>query len=182
MSSLLGLGSLLGFALSLCRRNRRVQLAHSGRKAFTRRLRDPVLAVQSGGRAAHLLEAHAQLRRDCALTLQVLRGFLERRIEPHPFIQPAPETRRIDWVISPDRQWIAWTLANQTGEGLQTITTLARADGTSPRVILTDGPDTFLRVMPLALTPTTTSRLLTRSRAIERVPSSKLSSTPSCLF
>jgi len=82
----------------------------------------------------------------------IYRAWPDGRIELHPFIQPAPETRRIDWVISPDRQWIAWTLANQTGEGLQTITTLARADGTSPRVILTDGPDTFLRVMPLALT------------------------------
>ncbi len=82
----------------------------------------------------------------------IYRAWPDGRTEPHPFIQPAPETRRIDWVVSPDRQWIAWTLANQMDGGLQTITTLARADGTQPRVLLTDGPDTFLRVVPVALT------------------------------
>lgn len=85
------------------------------------------------------------------VTRAIYRAWPDGRVESHPFIQPAPETRRIDWVISADQQWIAWTLANQTDSGLQTITTLARADGTQPRVILTDGPDTFMRVVPVAL-------------------------------
>lgn len=72
--------------------------------------------------------------------------------ETHPFIQPAPETARIDWVVSPNHEWIAWMLTNQVSGGVQTITTLARADGTAPRVILTDGPDAFVRAVPIALT------------------------------
>lgn len=72
--------------------------------------------------------------------------------ETHPFIQPAPETERIDWVVSPDHQWIAWMLTNRVSGGIQTITTLARADGTAPRVILTDGPDAFVHAVPIALT------------------------------
>ncbi len=86
------------------------------------------------------------------VTGTIYRAWPGGRIEPHPFIQPAPETRRIDWVVSPDGEWIAWTLTNAVSGGLQTITTLARADGTAPRVILTDGPDAFMRVVPLALT------------------------------
>ncbi len=83
----------------------------------------------------------------------LLRAWPDGRTEPHPFIQPAPETERIDWVVSPDRAWIAWTLTNQAEGGqLATVTTLARADGTEPRIILTDGPDAFWRVLPLALT------------------------------
>ncbi len=75
------------------------------------------------------------------------------RTELHPFIQPAPETQQIDWVVSPDQNWIAWTLANRAGGGqVVTITTLARADGTEPRVLLMDGPDAFMRIRPLALT------------------------------
>lgn len=83
----------------------------------------------------------------------LLRAWPDGRTEPHPFIQPAPETERIDWVVSPDRAWVAWTLTDRAEGGqLATVTTLARADGTEPRLILTDGPDAFWRVLPLALT------------------------------
>ncbi len=82
----------------------------------------------------------------------IYRTWEDGRTEQHPFIQPAPETRRIDWVVSPSHDWIAWTLTNQVTGGLQTITTLARADGTEPRAILTDGPDAFMRAVPVALT------------------------------
>ena len=74
-------------------------------------------------------------------------------VERHPFIQPAPETTRIDWVVSPDREWIAWMLTNEVSGGqIQTLTTRARADGTQPGIILTDGPDSFVRAVPIALT------------------------------
>ncbi|GAB4573587.1 MAG: hypothetical protein Kow0077_16440 [Anaerolineae bacterium] len=82
----------------------------------------------------------------------VYRAWPDGRVESHPFIQPAPETIRIDWVVSPNGEWLAWTLTNQTSGGLQTVTTLARTNGTEPRVILVDGPDPFLRVVPIALT------------------------------
>ncbi len=83
----------------------------------------------------------------------VFRAWPDGRTEPHPFIQPAPETVRLDWVVSPNRQWIAWTLVDRVeNDALQTVTTLTRADGTNPRVIMLDGPDAFLQVVPLALT------------------------------
>ncbi len=82
----------------------------------------------------------------------IFRAWPDGRVEPHPFIQPAPETRALDWVVSPNGEWIAWMLTNDVSGGLQSITTLARSDGTEPRVILTDGPDAFLHAVPIALT------------------------------
>ncbi len=81
------------------------------------------------------------------------RAWPDGSTEPHPFIQPIPETARIDWVVSSDGQWIAWTRTDRTADGqLTTLTTLARADGGDQRVLLQDGPDAFLHVVPLALT------------------------------
>ncbi len=86
-------------------------------------------------------------------TGDIYRLWPDGRIERHPFIQPAPETRRIDWVVSPNQQWLAWMLTNDAGGGaLQTVTTFARSDGTESRVILTDGPDAFMHAVPIALT------------------------------
>jgi hypothetical protein len=86
-------------------------------------------------------------------TKTLYRLWPDGRVEQHPFIQPAPETTQIDWVISPDRSWIAWMLTNQVSDGqLQSVTTLAHADGTEPKIILTDGPDAFVRAVPIALT------------------------------
>jgi hypothetical protein len=73
-------------------------------------------------------------------TRALYRLWPDGRTEHHPFIQPAPETERIDWVVSPDGQWIAWMLTNRQADGqLQSVTTLARWDGTQPQIILTDG-------------------------------------------
>jgi hypothetical protein len=83
----------------------------------------------------------------------IFRAWPDGRTEPHPFIQPEAETERVEWVVSPDGHWVAWTLVNRVAEGfLATVTTLVRADGTESRSLLQDGPDSFLRVMPLALT------------------------------
>ncbi len=85
------------------------------------------------------------------------RAWPDGRVEPHPFIQPIPETARIDWVVSPDGQWIAWTRTDRTADGqLTTLTTLARPDGGDQRVLLQDGPDAFLHIVPLALTDNST--------------------------
>lgn len=83
----------------------------------------------------------------------VYRAWPDGRTEPHPFIQPAAQTEAVAWVVSPDGQWVAWTLTDVTADGqLITSTSLARADGSDWRVVYTDGPDTFWRVVPLALT------------------------------
>ena len=58
----------------------------------------------------------------------------------HPFIQPAPESRRVDWAISHDQTRIAWTLTNLDGGGrLTTVTTVASIDGSDPRTVLLPG-------------------------------------------
>lgn len=88
-------------------------------------------------------------------TKALYRLWPDGRTEQHPFIQPAPQTERIDWVVSPDRLWIAWMMTNRQPDGqLQSVTTLAQRDGTRPEIILTDGPDAFVRAVPIALTDT----------------------------
>ncbi|MBN2470290.1 MAG: hypothetical protein JXN59_06145 [Anaerolineae bacterium] len=82
----------------------------------------------------------------------IFRAWPDGRIEQHPFIQPGPETRRIDWVVTPDHAWIAWMVTDAVNGGLRSVTTLARADGSEPRVILTEGPDAFMQAVPIALT------------------------------
>lgn len=83
----------------------------------------------------------------------IFRAWPDGRVEPHPFIQPTAETLAVAWAVSPDQAWIAWTLVNRAGEAdLATITTLARADGSEQRLLLTDGPDAFFHVKPVALT------------------------------
>jgi len=67
---------------------------------------------------------------------------------PHPFIQPSANTRRIDWLISPTR--IVWTLVEGETESLTTLTTVANRDGTNPHPILTDGPRSSIRALPIA--------------------------------
>jgi hypothetical protein len=71
--------------------------------------------------------------------------------EPHPFIQPDTDTRRIDWLVSPDQSLIAWTLTNgSSASALKTFTTVANLDGTNPRQVLVDGPRSGIRAMPVA--------------------------------
>ena len=75
------------------------------------------------------------------------------RVEAHPFIQPVAETQTLDWVVSPNHRWIVWLTTNRQADGtLQTVATLADAQGTTQRVILTALPDAFVQLVPLALT------------------------------
>jgi hypothetical protein len=73
--------------------------------------------------------------------------------QAHPFIQPNPLTRRIDWIVSPDQQRIAWTLTSGTPNALITETTVAGVDGTDPRRIMVDGPRDGIRALPVAFSP-----------------------------
>lgn len=68
----------------------------------------------------------------------------------HPFIQPTPETRRIDWLVSNDGRSIAWTLTEGAPTALVTTTWVAEIDGTNARQVLTDGPRDGIRAFPVA--------------------------------
>ncbi len=77
-------------------------------------------------------------------------AYPDGRVQEHPFIQPAGDTRRVDWLVSPDASQIAWTLTSGTSTGLTTVTTLANLDGTNPRQVLVDGPRNSIRALPVA--------------------------------
>lgn len=71
----------------------------------------------------------------------------------HPFIQPTPEARRIDWLVTPNYRRIAWTVTTGTSNALTTTTTIANIDGTDPLTILIDGTRDGIRAMPIAFNP-----------------------------
>ncbi|MFZ4816150.1 MAG: hypothetical protein ACOYL5_16575 [Phototrophicaceae bacterium] len=78
--------------------------------------------------------------------------------QPHPFIQPSGNTRRIDWVVSPDNSKIAWTLVEPTPDGLLTTqTTVASLDGTNPIVALADVPRDGIRAQPISFSADNTT-------------------------
>ncbi|NWG17461.1 MAG: hypothetical protein HXY41_12580 [Chloroflexi bacterium] len=70
-------------------------------------------------------------------------------VTEHPFIQPGNDTRRVDWLVSPDHSLLAWTLTGGD-TGLTTITTVANLNGTNPRQVLVDGPREGIRALPVA--------------------------------
>lgn len=81
---------------------------------------------------------------------RVAQIFPDGAVEPHPFIQPGPQTRRVDWMISGNQQYIAWTLTEGPLNSLITTTTVANIDGTNARQVLVDGPRNGIRAMPVA--------------------------------
>lgn len=77
---------------------------------------------------------------------------LEPGDEPHehPFIQPTPITRRIDWVVASNSKKIAWTITEGTAANqLTTTTRVANLDGSGERRVLVDGPRDGIRVLPI---------------------------------
>jgi hypothetical protein len=83
-------------------------------------------------------------------------AFPDGSLRAHPFIQPGPNTRRLDWLLSPDATRIAWTLTDGQPESLTTLTTVAFLNGTNPRPVLNDGPRNGIRAMPVAFSPDST--------------------------
>lgn len=74
------------------------------------------------------------------------------RTRNHPFIQPLPSTRRVDWVVSPDSTQVAWTLTAAQADGqLVTQTQIAGIDGSNPQEVLVDDPRPGIRALPVAL-------------------------------
>lgn len=69
----------------------------------------------------------------------------------HPFMQPGPQTRRLDWLLSRDGTHIAWTTTESQADGaLSTVTTTATVSGDDLRAGLVDGPRAGIRALPVA--------------------------------
>jgi len=82
---------------------------------------------------------------------EVMLATPDGEITPHPFIQPNEQTRRVDWLISPDSTKIAWTLTDSDATNMLTTTTMiADLDGENSREILVDGPRDGIRALPIA--------------------------------
>lgn len=74
-------------------------------------------------------------------------------VRDHMFMQPTPTTRRIDWRIAQDGEWIAWTITEGEPTSLRTVTTVAGIDGSGAQIALVDGPRDGIRAMPVAFSP-----------------------------
>ncbi len=81
---------------------------------------------------------------------RVMQAFPDGALREHPFIQPAPDTRRVDWLVAPDGRQIVWTLTSAAPGGLVTTTYTAALDGSGQRAVLTDGPRDSIRALPVA--------------------------------
>jgi hypothetical protein len=73
------------------------------------------------------------------------------RVQEHPFIQPQPGSRRIDWWVSPDAQHVAWTQTfGDSAAQLRTETRVATGTGANAHMVLADGPRDGIRALPVA--------------------------------
>jgi hypothetical protein len=72
---------------------------------------------------------------------------------PHPWMQMDTRARRIDWVVSTDGRYIAWTETFGTPEALTTVTRVATLEGLDQRVVFNDGPREGIRALPVGFTP-----------------------------
>jgi hypothetical protein len=78
----------------------------------------------------------------------IMRANFDGSQEPHPFIRRAIDTQQIEWVVSPDRQALAWVQTNTAGISEAFV---ARADGTGLRQLPISTPDAPLTLAPLML-------------------------------
>ena len=79
----------------------------------------------------------------------IMRAYPDGRIEPHPFIQSAPDHRVTNWVTSSDARSIAWVQIDADGISRATI---AQAEGGSLRDVPLESPAPPLEIAPVALT------------------------------
>ncbi len=69
----------------------------------------------------------------------------------HPFIDGGADARRVDWAVSNDGRFIAWTVTTADANGrLSTVTRVAHTDGREAQVVLRDGPREGIRALPVA--------------------------------
>ena len=71
-------------------------------------------------------------------------------VRNHPFIIANSESRRVDWVVSKDLEWIVWTISSQAADGqLITATWLADVAGAEVRELLVYGPRDGIQLLPI---------------------------------
>lgn len=71
---------------------------------------------------------------------------------PHEFIVLQVNARRIDWAVSEDGNWVAWTLTYGESNALTTVTQIATQEGALQQEVLRDGPNDGIRALPLGFT------------------------------
>ncbi len=81
---------------------------------------------------------------------QVKLGKADGVIRDHPFIHLTTESHRVDWAISADKEWIAWSISRRVDDGqLITATWLADVAGTEVRELLVYGPRDGIQLRPI---------------------------------
>lgn len=83
-------------------------------------------------------------------TARVRLALPDGSVSDHPFIQPQANTRRVDWLVTPDGRQIVWTLTAGNVNALSTVTMIAQMDGSGTRQVLVDGARDGIRAMPVA--------------------------------
>lgn len=74
------------------------------------------------------------------------------RVSDHTFVNMPTDAMRIDWIVSLDRQTIAWTVTSRNQDNLLlTKTLVADKSGSDVREALSDGPWLDSLIVPVAL-------------------------------
>lgn len=95
------------------------------------------------------------------VSLDVSSDAHELQPHEHPFMQPDPGAKAVDWIVTPDGKRLAWTITRDLGnQQLMTITRTALADGTDQRDLLIDVRSDGLRVMPVTFDHTQSQVIL----------------------
>jgi hypothetical protein len=79
---------------------------------------------------------------------------------PHPWMQMDTRARRIDWAVSADGRYIAWTETFGTPDALTTVTRVATLEGMDQRVVLADGPREGIRALPITFNTNSTALIM----------------------
>ncbi|MCC7451071.1 MAG: hypothetical protein IT324_26895 [Anaerolineae bacterium] len=79
-------------------------------------------------------------------------AYPDGRIELHPAIQPTSAKAALNWITSPDRTRIAWTVSQVQGTTLVSDLFIAQADGSDKKLALHTSSTRNIDTVPLALT------------------------------
>lgn len=79
----------------------------------------------------------------------IMRAGLNGTLEPHPFVRRSVDTQSVQWVVSPDKQAIAWVTVSTAGESAAFA---AWADGRDLRQLPIVSPGPSAALAPIALT------------------------------